>query len=123
MKPTSCEKPRKAASERRFGAFLEDVEAFERLPLACLIEGKILAVHGGIGNGKWTIDELAAAIGTCIDTYLVSICVYIYIIYIYVYMTDRLLISMISLDDAACAASLHRISVPRASKALSNWLR
>lgn len=32
------------------------------MPLACLIEGKILAVHGGIGNGKWTIDELAAAI-------------------------------------------------------------
>ncbi|CAK9031197.1 unnamed protein product [Durusdinium trenchii] len=35
-------------------------KAFNWLPLACLIEGKILTLHGGIGNGKWTINELAA---------------------------------------------------------------
>eukprot|EP00435_Cladocopium_sp_Y103_P028578 s4367_g7.t1 len=40
-------------------AFNNVQKAFEWLPLACLIDGKILTVHGGIGDGKWTIDELA----------------------------------------------------------------
>jgi len=40
-------------------AFSNVQKAFEWLPLACLIDGKILTVHGGIGDGKWTIDELA----------------------------------------------------------------
>lgn len=31
---------------------------FTYLPLGCLIAGKILAVHGGIGDGKWLINDL-----------------------------------------------------------------
>ena len=34
-------------------------QAFEWLPLACLIDDQILTVHGGIGDGKWTIAELS----------------------------------------------------------------
>ena len=34
-------------------------KAFEWLPLACLIDDQILTVHGGIGDGKWTIAELS----------------------------------------------------------------
>ncbi|CAJ1359075.1 unnamed protein product, partial [Effrenium voratum] len=34
-------------------------KTFEWLPLACLIEDQILTVHGGIGDGKWTIAELS----------------------------------------------------------------
>lgn len=33
-------------------------DAFQFLPLATLIGGKILALHGGIGDGKWDLDEL-----------------------------------------------------------------
>lgn len=33
-------------------------KAFDQLPLACLISGKILCVHGGIGDGKWDLSDL-----------------------------------------------------------------
>lgn len=33
-------------------------KAFALLPLASLVEEKILVVHGGIGDGKWSIDSL-----------------------------------------------------------------
>lgn len=33
-------------------------DAFMHLPLGCLIGGKVLAVHGGIGDGKWSINDL-----------------------------------------------------------------
>jgi len=32
--------------------------AFNHLPLACLIGGKVLAVHGGIGDGQWQLSDL-----------------------------------------------------------------
>jgi len=32
--------------------------AFEMLPLACLLGSEILVVHGGIGDGEWTLDYL-----------------------------------------------------------------
>eukprot|EP00927_Polykrikos_kofoidii_P038010 TRINITY_DN32253_c0_g2_i1.p1 TRINITY_DN32253_c0_g2~~TRINITY_DN32253_c0_g2_i1.p1 ORF type:complete len:526 (-),score=95.16 TRINITY_DN32253_c0_g2_i1:257-1744(-) len=31
---------------------------FDYLPLGCLIGGRVIAVHGGIGDGKWTVDQL-----------------------------------------------------------------
>jgi len=31
---------------------------FDRLPMACLIAEKVLVVHGGIGDGKWKLDDL-----------------------------------------------------------------
>jgi len=31
---------------------------FEYLPVGCRVAGKVLAVHGGIGDGKWKIEEL-----------------------------------------------------------------
>lgn len=40
-----------------FGAFHD---AFAQLPLGCVIDGKILVVHGGLGNGNWTLDDLRA---------------------------------------------------------------
>ena len=40
-----------------FSSFV--LKAFEWLPLACLIDDQILTVHGGIGDGKWTIAELS----------------------------------------------------------------
>merc|ERR1719331_3724568 len=33
---------------------------FNQLPLASLVGRRILVVHGGIGNGQWTLDELRA---------------------------------------------------------------
>jgi len=33
---------------------------FEQLPMACLIEGRILVVHGGIGKGDWDLNHLRA---------------------------------------------------------------
>lgn len=32
--------------------------AFDRLPVACLISEKILVVHGGIGDGKWMLSDI-----------------------------------------------------------------
>ena len=32
--------------------------SFDRLPVACLINEKILCVHGGIGDGLWKLDDL-----------------------------------------------------------------
>ncbi|CAJ1419116.1 unnamed protein product [Effrenium voratum] len=31
---------------------------FQCLPFACLIGGKVLALHGGIGDGQWRLDDL-----------------------------------------------------------------
>eukprot|EP00929_Paragymnodinium_shiwhaense_P002334 TRINITY_DN10255_c0_g2_i2.p1 TRINITY_DN10255_c0_g2~~TRINITY_DN10255_c0_g2_i2.p1 ORF type:complete len:750 (+),score=188.83 TRINITY_DN10255_c0_g2_i2:108-2357(+) len=31
---------------------------FDLLPFACLIDKKVLVVHGGIGDGDWTVDKL-----------------------------------------------------------------
>lgn len=33
-------------------------EAFDMLPLGCLVHDTIFVVHGGIGDGSWTIDDL-----------------------------------------------------------------
>jgi diadenosine tetraphosphatase ApaH/serine/threonine PP2A family protein phosphatase len=33
-------------------------EVFEYLPFAALVENRILVLHGGIGNGEWTLDDL-----------------------------------------------------------------
>jgi len=33
-------------------------KAFDQLPLACLIAGRILVVHGGIGDGKWSLNDV-----------------------------------------------------------------
>jgi len=32
--------------------------AFQYLPLAAMITGRILVLHGGIGDGKWTVNDL-----------------------------------------------------------------
>ncbi|CAJ1338772.1 unnamed protein product [Effrenium voratum] len=34
--------------------------AFDHLPLACLVGGKILCVHGGVGDGRWDLNDLRA---------------------------------------------------------------
>merc|ERR1719183_1223197 len=34
--------------------------AFDELPLACLISEKVLVVHGGIGNGMFTLNDIRA---------------------------------------------------------------
>lgn len=33
-------------------------KAFDQLPIACLIEKRILVVHGGVGDGTWDLDDL-----------------------------------------------------------------
>lgn len=45
-----------------FGAKLFDrmQKAFDLLPLACVIEKRVLVVHGGIGEGMWTLNDLKA---------------------------------------------------------------
>jgi hypothetical protein len=35
-------------------------DLFEYLPLAALVSGKLLVVHGGIGDGSWGLADLAA---------------------------------------------------------------
>jgi len=55
----------KAACETRLGqqhgeAVFEAFQAaFDMLPLGCLIAKKILVVHGGLGDGEWTLEYLA----------------------------------------------------------------
>eukprot|EP00928_Gymnodinium_smaydae_P074226 TRINITY_DN57295_c0_g1_i1.p1 TRINITY_DN57295_c0_g1~~TRINITY_DN57295_c0_g1_i1.p1 ORF type:complete len:627 (+),score=64.87 TRINITY_DN57295_c0_g1_i1:48-1883(+) len=36
-------------------------QAFEQLPMACVVGGKILCVHGGIGEGTWDLDHVRRA--------------------------------------------------------------
>lgn len=31
---------------------------FNHLPFACLVSNRVLVLHGGIGNGQWTLDDL-----------------------------------------------------------------
>lgn len=35
-------------------------EAFDVLPMACIVSRRILVVHGGIGNGRWDVNDLRA---------------------------------------------------------------
>lgn len=32
-------------------------ETFDQLPVACLIAGRVLVVHGGIGDGRWDLNQ------------------------------------------------------------------
>eukprot|EP00931_Biecheleriopsis_adriatica_P116507 TRINITY_DN92144_c0_g1_i1.p1 TRINITY_DN92144_c0_g1~~TRINITY_DN92144_c0_g1_i1.p1 ORF type:complete len:615 (-),score=98.26 TRINITY_DN92144_c0_g1_i1:156-2000(-) len=43
--------------EKTFDSFQK---AFDLLPLACLIDNRILVVHGGIGDGKWNVSDVMA---------------------------------------------------------------
>ncbi|CAE7328423.1 BSU1 [Symbiodinium sp. KB8] len=43
------------AGHRVYAAFSR---AFQYLPFACLVGGKVLALHGGIGDGKWKLDDV-----------------------------------------------------------------
>ena len=36
------------------------MQSFFRLPLACVVGGQILCVHGGVGDGRWDLNELRA---------------------------------------------------------------
>jgi len=49
----------KAFGENGRKAFDLFQKAFQWLPMACLIDDQILTVHGGIGDGRWTIAELS----------------------------------------------------------------
>jgi hypothetical protein len=43
------------------GALFESVHTcFEWLPVACVVENKVMVLHGGIGRGVWSIDDLDA---------------------------------------------------------------
>ena len=46
-----------SASLRVYNAIFD---VFEYLPLAALVSGKLLVVHGGIGDGSWGLADLAA---------------------------------------------------------------
>jgi len=52
------------ACAKRFGVelgtevFGSVTKTFEYLPLGCVVGHRILIVHGGIGNGTWSLDEL-----------------------------------------------------------------
>jgi len=35
-------------------------EAFDQLPIACLVSDSILCVHGGIGDGRWDLNDVRA---------------------------------------------------------------
>jgi len=35
-------------------------EAFDQLPVACLVSGSLLCVHGGVGDGRWDLNDLRA---------------------------------------------------------------
>merc|ERR1719473_493091 len=33
-------------------------KAFDQLPIACLVSDRVLVVHGGIGDGRWTLKDV-----------------------------------------------------------------
>uniref|UniRef100_A0A7S4SAC4 Serine/threonine-protein phosphatase n=1 Tax=Alexandrium monilatum TaxID=311494 RepID=A0A7S4SAC4_9DINO len=45
-----------------FGPKVFDIfqKAFDQMPFACVIAGRILVVHGGLGSGTWRLDQLRA---------------------------------------------------------------
>lgn len=45
---------------KEFGQKSYDIfhKAFDQLPVACLVSERILVVHGGIGDGRWTLSDL-----------------------------------------------------------------
>jgi hypothetical protein len=49
-----------ASSSRVLGVYSAIFDFFEYLPLAALVSGKLLVVHGGIGDGSWGLADLAA---------------------------------------------------------------
>lgn len=53
----ACSDQLGAAGEDVFGSFQK---LFEWLPLASRIEDKVLVLHGGLGQGNWTLAELKA---------------------------------------------------------------
>lgn len=38
--------------------------AFDYLPIACKVEEKIIVLHGGIGDGSWSLQDLEIAVGS-----------------------------------------------------------
>lgn len=34
-------------------------KAFDQLPIACVVSDRVLVVHGGIGDGRWTLGDVA----------------------------------------------------------------
>ena len=40
--------------------FLKTHQSFSYLPMACVVDGAIVVLHGGIGDGRWSLDELAS---------------------------------------------------------------
>lgn len=35
-------------------------DVFDQLPVACLVGGRLLCVHGGVGDGRWDLNDLRA---------------------------------------------------------------
>jgi hypothetical protein len=42
--------------------YVATLQAFDFLPLAALIDGVVLVLHGGIGDGTWGVDALRTTV-------------------------------------------------------------